>query len=249
VVLCYHSIPDALADRFRKQVDIICRSVEPLPAGFKGTLSQGKRYVMVTFDDGFENVIKNALPELNRRAVPCAIFPVTGAMGALPGWIKNPWHPDTSEHILEGSQLSLLNSSLVAVGSHGVSHRSFLRMTPEEASTELRQSKSTLEAWVGQEVDLFAFPHGEYNAAATCSALQEGYRRLFGLSYNIIRDSLTDPVISRFDADPSDWILEFKLKLFGAYRWLPIVFRIKKRLVSAINYFQSSITNRGVKYP
>lgn len=42
----------------------------PLPAGA----------VLVTFDDGYRNVVRNAVPVLQRYEVPAVVFPVPGAM-------------------------------------------------------------------------------------------------------------------------------------------------------------------------
>jgi hypothetical protein len=37
-------------------------------------------------------------------------------------------------------------------------------------------------------------------------------------------------VTGRVVADPTDWDCEFRLKVLGAYRWLPIIYRVKQKV-------------------
>jgi hypothetical protein len=38
-------------------------------------------------------------------------------------------------------------------------------------------------------------------------------------------------VTGRVRVDPTDWRLEFRLKLLGAYRWLPMAVEMKRRIL------------------
>jgi hypothetical protein len=37
-------------------------------------------------------------------------------------------------------------------------------------------------------------------------------------------------VLGRISVEPTDWALEFRLKLLGAYRWLPQAIALKRKL-------------------
>lgn len=230
VVLGYHAVPDRLAGRFRRQVEAIAQTSTVLPPGYTGPLAPGGRYAMITFDDGCRSVVRNALPALGARGLPCALFAVSGALGGRPHWITDPADPQAGEALLTGPELGRLDPARVAVGSHGATHRSFLRMGAADAAAELEGSRRELSRWLGREVDLFAFPHGEHDPAAERLALAAGYRRLFGLGHAAVHGRVDAALLPRFDADPADWAIEFRLKLLGAYRWLPAAFRLKRRL-------------------
>ncbi len=40
--------------------------------------------------------------------------------------------------------------------------------------------------------------------------------------------------MGRVRVDPTDWPLEFHLKLMGAYRWLPMAIALKRRLLATV---------------
>jgi hypothetical protein len=39
-------------------------------------------------------------------------------------------------------------------------------------------------------------------------------------------------VTGRIDVQPTDWQIEFRLKVLGAYRWLPHAFAVKRALLN-----------------
>jgi hypothetical protein len=42
-------------------------------------------------------------------------------------------------------------------------------------------------------------------------------------------------VTGRVGVSPTDWPMEFRLKLAGAYRWLPYAFAWKRRILSLVH--------------
>jgi len=79
---------------------IIHQYAVPLSADFTGELQPGKNYVVLTFDDGFQNVIANALPILSEYRISATLFLVTQYLGSMPSWINKKDHPDLGERIL-----------------------------------------------------------------------------------------------------------------------------------------------------
>ena len=61
-----------------------------------------------------------------------------------------------------------------------------------------------------------------------------GYTRVFG---GMPSPALGDPhefLIGRVRVDPTDWLVEFHLKLMGAYDWVPFAADLKRRIVDAL---------------
>src|ERR1700723_1452668 len=62
IVLYYHSIAPEYRKGFGKQMDMVLRFTNPIDGEHVPTLLPGVHYSVITFDDGFEDVIENALP-------------------------------------------------------------------------------------------------------------------------------------------------------------------------------------------
>jgi peptidoglycan/xylan/chitin deacetylase (PgdA/CDA1 family) len=96
---------------------------------------------------------------------------------------------------------------------------------------EIHQSKTCLESILGQEITLISFPHGSYNQQHVTMAREAGYERVFSILPSLAFSRSDEYVTGRVRVDPDDWMLEFRLKICGAYRWLPLAFAAKKALL------------------
>lgn len=77
---------------------------------------------------------------------------------------------------------------------------------------------------------MFSFPYGSFNEALVNCAMEAGYERVFTVLPDLAFSDPAEFVTPRVRVDPTDWDLEFRLKVLGAYRWLPIAFAIKRSL-------------------
>lgn len=228
VVLYYHAIRANERGAFAAQMDCLVRCATPISADHQGPLSSGY-YAAVTFDDGFISVIENALPELESRQIPATIFVPTRYLGGPPLWVKNEAAPARRERIVSAEDLkNLKDKPLLEIGSHSVTHTDLSFLDPVVARTELIDSKATLEKFLGRAVRLFSFPHGECNDRLFRQARDAGYQRVFTVSPRCAFAEPGEFAAGRVLADPTDWMLEFKLKLRGAYRWMSAVTSLKR---------------------
>jgi peptidoglycan/xylan/chitin deacetylase (PgdA/CDA1 family) len=220
VVIYYHAVDPGQRVRFAGQMDDLLRLAKPVPASLSGLPDSPKHCCAVTFDDGFVSVLENALPELELRNIPAAFFVPTGSLGGPPAWVKAA-SPARHQRVLSAEQLMRLKDHrLLAIGSHSISHPNFLKLDPAQARRELEQSKAELETLLGRKVGLFSFPHGACDSQTIGLARAAGYDRVFTINPC---NAFTGPdsfVLGRVLVDPSDWPLEFRLKILGAYRWL-----------------------------
>ena len=72
VILYYHGVP--ANSNFPRQLDIISRYSKPVPIDYRQAGPLGGHCVALTFDDAFESVLHNAVPELLARHIPATIF-------------------------------------------------------------------------------------------------------------------------------------------------------------------------------
>jgi hypothetical protein len=83
IVLCYHSVPSHHEHRFRKQMQILRKLCVPIPADHRQELENDRRYVIISFDDGFLSVVHHALPLLREYKMPCTLFIPAGRLGLV----------------------------------------------------------------------------------------------------------------------------------------------------------------------
>lgn len=74
---------------------------------------------------------------------------------------------------------ALPRSGLVHLGSHAQSHTPLPRLTPTQLLTEIRESRSQIEANTQQPVDAFAYPNGDYSPQVVEAIRSAGYRLAF----------------------------------------------------------------------
>jgi peptidoglycan/xylan/chitin deacetylase (PgdA/CDA1 family) len=235
VVLYYHAIRAAETQRFARQLDLLKRLAVPIDLEYKQPLQPGGRYCAVTFDDAFVSVVDNALPELRARGIPCTIFVPTGSIGRHPAWLERS-HNDATEKVADAPLLqAIVRQGLVRIGSHSVSHPDFRQLAEAEAREELRRSKAELEEILGREVVSFSFPHGAYTARSMDIARECGYTRVFTIEPARLADPYGEFAIGRVRVQPTDWPIEFRLKVRGAYRWMASASDLKRRLLAVLH--------------
>jgi peptidoglycan/xylan/chitin deacetylase (PgdA/CDA1 family) len=225
VVLYYHSIPSEQRAAFARQLDLLLRHAKPIAVIGKVILSPGAHHIGVTFDDGLENFYEQALPELSSRKIPVTIFVILEAIGKAFG------SPGQLEKVMSLEQLRALPEDLVTIGSHTLNHPFLPSMNEEDAWQELSASRSQLEIILNRKVQLFSFPFGGFTEELIQLARKAGYQRLF---ITLPAFAFADPdefVVSRIRVDPTDWLLEYRLKLAGAYGWLSWAFALKRKLL------------------
>jgi hypothetical protein len=87
---------------------------------------------------------------------------------------------------------------------------------------------------------MFSFPHGEYNQTHVQLARQAGYERIFTIMPLLAFSEPQEFVTGRVWTAPTDWRLEFRLKMMGAYCWLPFVFSLKRK----IKYYHARVSKQ-----
>lgn len=166
-------------------------------------LSSTKSGVLLTFDDGLANNLDNVLPVVDEHAAPAIFFVTTQHVERPRDWLPairaralKHWKrlEDVPDEIAaefydgmsrDGLRLCARNP-LVTIGSHTVSHPFLTRCDKARLQFELHSSKRLLRELTGQEVDLFAYPTGNYDRRVAEAVNSAGYRAAFAVnSHNI----------------------------------------------------------------
>src|SRR5271157_3396423 len=86
MVLAYHSVPAEQRGLFVQQMEMLLEQAKIVHADVEALPQEGGHYVAITFDDGYEDIVENALPELSKRGMPSTVFIITELLGCKRNW-------------------------------------------------------------------------------------------------------------------------------------------------------------------
>ena len=183
-ILLYHRVVDDGAAplpeasitcaAFAAQLDYLARYYEVVPLE---TLLEGRGdrrgMVAITFDDAFEDNLRNAWPLLRERGMAATVFAVSDYVG---GDRRFDWAPD--ERILTADELRMLDVEGMRVEAHTASHARLSELDRDATAKELRRCKDALSEVLGRKVSLLAYPYGQrtdFNATTQQVARECGF--------------------------------------------------------------------------
>jgi peptidoglycan/xylan/chitin deacetylase (PgdA/CDA1 family) len=107
-----------------------------------------------------------------------------------------PAQAGTFAEPLTPAEIRALAEGGVTIGSHGVSHDSYLLLSHDALAHDLTESKSRLEQWTGTRVDWLAYPHGQFSAGVIKAVRRAGYRGAV-TTIEALNDERRDPYALR----------------------------------------------------
>jgi peptidoglycan/xylan/chitin deacetylase (PgdA/CDA1 family) len=144
------------------------RDLMPYLAGH----AQGKVFG-ITFDDGYRNVLQNALPVLNYYGFTSTNYFVVHQLDGGNVWDYEKGIPHSDLMSLE--EMKRWAAAGQEVGSHTLDHIHLPAVSPEIAWQQVRQSKLELERLLGFEVSAFCYPYGDETPEVRAMAAKAGY--------------------------------------------------------------------------
>jgi len=197
--------------------------------------STGKnKAVVLTFDDGYMDFFREAVPVLRRFGYTATVYLPTS-------WIHDRISQRfNGKECLTWDKVRELNDAGYVFGSHSATHGMLRNMKRKEIEDEICLSKAVIEDKIGRSVESFSYPYAfpEENRAfrKDLRQLLEGACYRNGVSTTIGRISGWDdpyflrrlPVNSFDDADL------FRAKLEGGYDWMSkpqYGFKVIKRML------------------
>lgn len=189
VVLAYHRIADDHATPWTMSNRMFARQIDWLVPRFdlisleeaQRRLRAGDNHrtaVCITFDDGYADNCREAIPLLVRRGIPCAYFvTLENVLEGAPfdhdvKW-GQPAHPNSVE------ELRAMANAGIEIGSHGYEHVNMGQIEDRrEIYRQVVVSGLKIGNLIGRKVRYFAFPfgHGKHlSSEAVATARRAGY--------------------------------------------------------------------------
>lgn len=179
---------------FERHLDLIVASgrravtVSDLVAARQARRSDG-REVVITFDDGFADLLDNAAPALAVRGLPSTAYLTTGALRGRPA-VAVPGLPALLREaaMCSWSDLPGLAGAGMELGAHSLTHRRMDELASDQIALELSGSRRALEDTLGRAVPSFAYPHGCADRRCREQAAKAGFQSACG-----VRNALSPP--------------------------------------------------------
>ncbi len=170
------------------------------------------RKVVISFDDGYEDIYSNAFPILQKYGFSAFIFVITGFVGKYNSWDYNVGR--RRKH-LSWKQIKEMSNHGFGFGSHTVNHPDLTKIEPACGGVEyeLEKSKEVLEDKLGKETSFLSYPFGRYNRFVQEEAQRLGYKRAYTLCSKNKENEFQPFAVNRWGIYLFDSPLTLKIKL------------------------------------
>jgi peptidoglycan/xylan/chitin deacetylase (PgdA/CDA1 family) len=139
-------------------------------AGDTGKLPE--RAVVLTFDDGYADFHREALPLLEKHGFTATVFVTTGWMADAGRYAAgSPLGPT-----LTWSQVRELAAAGIEIGAHSHGHPELDQISARQLRDELNTPKDLLEEGIGAAVPSVAYPFGYSNTKVRQAVRAAGYQ-------------------------------------------------------------------------
>jgi peptidoglycan/xylan/chitin deacetylase (PgdA/CDA1 family) len=198
-VLLYHSVqehpppwiapytvtPAVFARQLDRVVDSgrIPMSSDRLAEALHGGRPLPPRCVLITFDDGYADFARHALPQLVERNLPVTLYVTTDAVWPTPRPPLPPAAMLTWDDLRE-----IADAPGLSIGAHGCTHRELDTLPIEAMHREIIGSRARLEDELDCCVTSFAYPYGYNNGAVRAAVRHAGYTTAMA-----VRDAHSSP--------------------------------------------------------
>jgi peptidoglycan/xylan/chitin deacetylase (PgdA/CDA1 family) len=193
VVLAYHEI----MPRSSYSYCVTCGAFRQQLAVLSSLAQHGRLRAHVTFDDGEQSQLVNALPALEEQGIRATYFVNPGLAGAEPKFLT--WE-----------QLKTVQAAGHSVQSHGLSHKFLTLLNDRELEQELALSKEMLEQRLGSAVEEISVPGGRWDRRVIEACARAGYKRVYLSDPWIFAEMYGVKLIGRFMVRRSTTLPELK---------------------------------------
>lgn len=199
------------------------------------------RKVVISFDDGYEDIYSNAFPILQKYGFSAFIFVITGFVGKYNSWDYNVGR--RRKH-LSWKQIKEMSKCGFGFGSHTVNHPDLTKIEPACGGVEyeLEKSKEVLEDKLGKETSFLSYPFGRYNRFVQEEAQRLGYKRAYTLCSKNKENEFQPFAVNRWGMYLFDSPLTLEIKLnHNRFFWIEdLKGRIINRFASGTSILKGS---------
>jgi peptidoglycan/xylan/chitin deacetylase (PgdA/CDA1 family) len=193
----------------------------------------GRKRVVITFDDGFREVYTRALPILAEYGFSATVFIISGVT-------KSKRLVSDENEYLTWEEVCEMQALGVQIGSHSVNHGELYALSTDALDYEIGKSKETIEDRLGEAVRSFsypyAFPEQDKRFSEKLKKILEAHGYESGVTTILgTAGPSHDPFfLPRLPVNAYDDLQLFRAKLEGGYDWLHLAQKAYKKTVKRL---------------
>ncbi len=178
-----------------------------------------ERYAVITFDDGYQDNLTNALPVLKE-------FDFTATVYLATNYINEQSKQFKDHKCLNWKEVIELQDNNIEIGSHTVSHPQLSTLTHKEVETEIQKSKEIIENKLGKPCTSFSYPYAfpeedkKFVVFLRNVLLESGYHNSVSTILGTLNKKSDNYFIRRIPVNSGDDESFFRAKLEGGYNWI-----------------------------
>lgn len=130
--------------------------------------------IVVTFDDGYVNVLRHGLEPLAQTGFKAIQFLVAERLGK-----HNDWDVplgEAAEAMMDVPQVRQWLAAGHDIGSHTLTHPFLTQLPAQQAKEEIVASRKRLEDLFARPIEHFCYPYGDWNETVRDLVIEAGYR-------------------------------------------------------------------------
>lgn len=185
-----------------------------------------KKYIAITFDDGYLNNYTHAFPILKKYNATATFYIIPDAIGS------HSYNGGTAKY-MNDTQIKEMLKAGMRIGSHTMSHYDLTSIREEDYQKELAESKRLLEQRFKTHIESIAYPCGLYNEKIVNLVKEYGYKE--GVTTNLgVNTKKT------YDKNPMEM---YRIGIFNGINGI-------KGFIRTIEYgrFVGFLLNLGIKF-
>jgi len=210
-IICYHSVENdswdfsVSVDEFKRQIIFLQNNFKIVPLN-EIIKNPSKNKVAITFDDGYKNIYKNALPFLKKQKISATLFVLGNPKSANRNELTN------NKQLLSLSEIKQIKSQGFTIGFHTKTHGNLAEMNQHELSNEIIKGKKDFEKQTGIKLKYFAYPRGLYSTKIIDNVKKAGFRAAFTVESGSLNTSNMH-LIPRYSINGSLSFEDFKTSI------------------------------------
>ncbi|MCI7223061.1 polysaccharide deacetylase family protein [Fusobacterium sp.] len=186
---------------------------------WRNRFNKHKKYIILTFDDGYVDNYDLAFPILKEFGFKATIFLMAEST-------YNEWDVKMSNEkkfpLMSKKMILEMQDYGIEFGAHTFNHPKINEISPEEIETQVLGCKKILEEKIEKEIITFAYPYGILNEYAKGVAINAGYTFAVATDSGPVCISDDFYQIRRIAIFPNTNIRSFKRKVKGNYNFIKI---------------------------
>ena len=167
--------------------------------------------IVLTFDDGHEDIYKNVFPILQKYNMRATVFIVTDHIGM-------------KDYLTWDLVRALQAGGFMDFESHTMSYKDLTTLKGDKLWNEIYGSKQAIEWAIKKPAKFIAYPEGKYTVDAEDTSKEVGFRAGFIEDYGLATNDSNSYVLTRIPVlgSNSHTLLRFQLRLKGSPIFAPL---------------------------